>query len=281
MFTIVTDGAPGRPNEDYVVVTPELAVVVDGAGIPFGGCSHGVAWYARQLATHTAAAVLAAADVHLRDGLAAGIQAVAALHVSTCDLTSLSTPCAAVGVLRIRDDVVDTLALSDVTVVVETSDGVPQITCDLAIEELAGTEPATLRNLAIGSANHSEALRALVERQTRTRNRHDGWWVAAADPAAAEHALTNTYARADVRRAAVLSDGATRPVDQMDLYKWPEYLDLLDELGPQELIEHVRRIERDDPDGTVYARTKMHDDATVALCSRHLLHMPRSDAAST
>lgn len=265
MFTIATHGAPGRPNEDYVVATPELAVVVDGAGIPFGGCSHGVAWYARQLATHTAAAVLAAADTPLRDGLAAGITAVAALHAGTCDLTSASTPCAAVGILRLRDDVVDTLALSDVTVVVETAEGIPHITCDLAIEELAGTEPDTLRNLEIGSPDHAAALRSLVERQTKTRNRDDGWWVAAADPAAAHHAVINTYPRAAVRRAAVLSDGATRPVDQMDLYKWPDYLDLLDELGPVALIEHVRQIEREDPDGVVHARTKIHDDATVAV----------------
>ena len=268
MFTIATHGAPGRPNEDYVVATPELAVIVDGAGIPFGGCSHGVAWYARHLATHTAAAVVAHAEISLRDGLAAGIAAVAALHSDTCDLTSASTPCAAVGILRIGDAAVDTLALSDVTVVVETAEGIPHITCDLAIEDLAGTEPDTLRNLQIGSPDHGAALRALVDRQTKTRNRDDGWWVAAADPAAAQHAVTNTYPRADVRRAAVLSDGATRPVDQMDLYKWPEYLNLLDELGPVGLIEHVRRIEREDPVGVVHARTKIHDDASVALLLR-------------
>ena len=48
MFALATDSAPGRQNEDFVVATPEIAVVVDGAGIPFGGCRHGVAWYAKQ-----------------------------------------------------------------------------------------------------------------------------------------------------------------------------------------------------------------------------------------
>lgn len=53
MFALATDAAPGRPNEDFVIATPDIAIVVDGAGIPFGGCHHGVSWYARQLGTHT------------------------------------------------------------------------------------------------------------------------------------------------------------------------------------------------------------------------------------
>ena len=36
-----------------------IGIVVDGAGIPFGGCTHGVAWYSRQLAVQTMAALLA------------------------------------------------------------------------------------------------------------------------------------------------------------------------------------------------------------------------------
>lgn len=57
MFTLATDAAPGRPNEDFVVATTDLAIVVDGAGIPHGGCLHGVAWYSRHLATLTLAAL--------------------------------------------------------------------------------------------------------------------------------------------------------------------------------------------------------------------------------
>jgi hypothetical protein len=78
------------------------------------------------------------------------------------------------------------------------------------------------------------------------------------------HSLTRSYPRESVRRAAVLSDGATRPVDQMGLYKWPAYLDLLDKLGVAGLIDHVRSIEIADPHGEVHPRTKTHDDATAA-----------------
>lgn len=263
MFSLATDAAPGRPNEDFVVATPDLAIVVDGAGVPMGGCRHGVAWYAQQLGARTLTALAGRPDLPLAEGLCEALAAVAASHAETCDLTDPGTPCAAVGILRIGAGVVDTLALSDVTVLVENRQG-PQITCDLRIEEISGTEPDAVAGLLFNTPEHKAALTALVSNQTRTRNRDDGWWVAAADPEAAHHAIVNSYARADVHRLAIFSDGATRPVDQMGLYFWPDYLDLLDKLGPASLIAHVREIETADPDGARHPRTKRHDDATLA-----------------
>jgi len=263
MFSLATNAAPGRPNEDFAIVTPDLAIVVDGAGVPLAGCHHGVAWYARQLGTQTAAAFVENADLALSDGLAAGIRAVAALHADTCDLDSPKTPCAAVGILRLGSDVVDTLALSDAVVVVDLATEGPQVTCDLSIEQHSAPEPVALAGLRFGTAAHQDALSRLVDAQTATRNRADGWWVASNDPGAAYHALTKSYDRSAVRRMAVFSDGATRPVDQMGLYEWPAYLDLLEKLGPRDLIAHVRTIESDDPDGDRFPRTKRHDDATA------------------
>lgn len=263
MFSLATNAAPGRPNEDFAVITPELAIVVDGAGVPQAGCYHGVAWYARQLGTQTAAALTENTDLSLSDGLAAGIRAVAALHADTCDLESPNTPCAAVGILRAGVDSVDTLALSDAVVVVDLIAEGPQVTCDLAIERWSAPEPVALAGLRFGTDAHQEALSRLVEAQTATRNCADGWWVASNDPGAAYHALAKSYPRSAVRRMAAFSDGATRPVDQMGLYEWSAYLDLLDKLGPRDLITHVRSIEEEDPDGDRFPRTKRHDDATV------------------
>jgi hypothetical protein len=272
VFTLATDSAPGRPNEDFVIATADLAVVVDGAGIPFGGCHHGVAWYARQLGARTLAALVATPQMSLTDGLAEGISAVADLHSGTCDLTSAGTPCAAIGILRLGDVDVDVLSLSDVTVVVDV-DGRPEVTCDLSIEEISGTEPAAVAGHRFGTPGHAHALVELVKRQTATRNRDGGWWVAAADPSAAQHAKVAHYPRSAVARAAVLSDGATRPVDQMGIYGWPEYVDLIEKLGPEGLISQVRLIEEQDADGERYPRTKRHDDASLTLWTRNV---PRS-----
>jgi hypothetical protein len=139
----------------------------------------------------------------------------------------------------------------------------PEVTCDLSIEQISGTEPDAVAGFLFGSDKHRAALADLVARQTATRNRLDGWWVAAADPDAAQHAHTQSYPRSAMRRASAFTDGATRPVDQMRCYDWSAYLDLLDKVGPAGLIEHVRTIERADPDGERFPRTKRHDDATV------------------
>ncbi|GAA0948733.1 protein phosphatase 2C domain-containing protein [Kribbella koreensis] len=279
MFSLSTDAAPGRPNEDFVVVTPDLAIVVDGAGVPMGGCHHGVAWYAQQLGARTLAALAGRPDLPLMEGLHEALVAVATSHADTCDLTDPGTPCAAVGILRIGPETVDTLALSDVTVVVENGDG-PQVTCDLRIEEISGTEPDAVAGLLFNTPEHKAALTALVSNQTRTRNRADGWWVAAAEPEAARHAVVNTYARGDIRRLAIFSDGATRPADQMGLYTWSEYLDLLDNVGAAGLIAHVREIEIADPDGARYPRTKRHDDATLATWRASLSTRSESQLSS-
>lgn len=246
-------------HSDFVRAQP----VVDGAGVPLAGCSHGVAWYAKHLGAFTAAALAGRPDLSLADGLSRGIEAVANLHVGTCDLDDPNTPCAAIGILRIGAEQVDTLALSDCVVVVETAGDGPPITCDLAIEQYSKPEPVALAGLIFDTPEHREALRHLVDSQTRTRNREDGWWVASNDPEAAYHALTASYPRDLARRMAVYSDGSTRPVDQMSLYEWPAYLDLLDKLGPDGLIAHVRTIESGDPQGKRFPRTKRHDDATV------------------
>jgi hypothetical protein len=56
VFSLSTDAAPGRPNENFVVATPDLAIVVDSAGMPMGGCHHGVASYTQQLGARRLAA---------------------------------------------------------------------------------------------------------------------------------------------------------------------------------------------------------------------------------
>jgi hypothetical protein len=67
-----------------------------------------------------------------------------------------------------------------------------------------------------------------------------------------------------------LSDGVTRPADQMKIYDWSQYPDLAFKLGATGIIEHVRVIENDDPDGDRYSRTKCHDDAAVAVWAREV-----------
>ena len=262
---VAADSAPGRPIEDCVLASPTTIVVVDGAGSPSADdCVHGVAWYAHQLAAQTTAALLLDERTPPAHALAQALTRVAGLHSITCDLRSPGAPSAAVGILRIGPDTVETLALGDVSIVVDTG-GDPQVTRDLRVEALSGTEQDVLAGLKIGTPEHAAALALLAQRRDAIRNRPHGWWAAASDPQAAQHAVTDSYRCADVRLAAAFTAGAARPVDRMRLSTWREHLDLAVRLGPAGLIARVRAIEAADPDGVTHPRATRHDDATVAF----------------
>ncbi|MGH2941635.1 MAG: integrase, partial [Solirubrobacteraceae bacterium] len=89
-------------------------------------------------------------------------------------------------------------------------------------------------------------------------------WLAGSQPEAADHALIGSVALADIRRAAVLTDGAARLVEPFHATDWNGLLDILNSNGPRELLRRVRHLEVGDPDGRRWPRYKPRDDATVA-----------------
>ena len=106
--------------------------------------------------------------------------------------------------------------------------------------------------------------------QRQHTNRPEGYWVAAADPTAADRAICGTLPLTGpgrILRAALLSDGASRAVEQFELFDWAGLLDLLATAGPAELISQVRAAERvADPTERV-TQYKRHDDASAIFCS--------------
>ena len=93
-------------------------------------------------------------------------------------------------------------------------------------------------------------------------NQPGSYWVAAADPFAAQHAITGEVPLDSVRRVAVLTDGAARLVALFGLLDWPDVLDVLEQNGPTELIRRVRAIEARRPVlhevGTQQAQRRRH-----------------------
>jgi hypothetical protein len=255
-------------NEDFIAATASAVVVVDGASVPSGlgtGCGHGTAWFAHRLGVQLLALLTTEADHSPADSLAQAITDVAALHGGTCDLGHPGSPSATVAILREQPDTVDYLVLGDTTILLEEPAGIRVVTDD-RLESVAAGQHATMHEHATGTADHDRSFAELVTEQRRHRNHPDGFWVASTDPAAARHALTDTVARDGLRRAAVLSDGATRLVDRFRLLDWPSFLDVLAEQGPDAIIGQVRVAEDSDPDGRRWPRGKRHDDATAALC---------------
>jgi hypothetical protein len=255
-------GSPDAANEDWAgVAAPGLAVVLDGLSAPDGtgtgtGCRHGTPWYVSQLGPR----LLALAADPARS-LADAIRQVASLHPG-CDLTHPGTPSATVVLLRALEERADYLALADATLLLDTADGLKVIS-DERVNQLAGKERAAANQVPVGSALKLRRRVQLTRALRRARNQPGGYWVAAADPRAASQAVTGTLPATSLRRAVLLSDGASRLVDLFELATWEELVALLDESGPDELLRQVRAAEAVDPEGRQWPRTKRSDDATA------------------
>jgi hypothetical protein len=66
----------------------------------------------------------------------------------------------------------------------------------------------------------------------------------------------------------LLSDGASRLADRFRVATWAEVFNTLHTSGPAALLRQVREAEDSDPVGERWPRGKLHDDATVAYCTR-------------
>ncbi|MHA6626851.1 hypothetical protein ACU61A_15560 [Pseudonocardia sichuanensis] len=252
-------GSADRPNEDHAVADTGTAVVVDGlTARTETHCVHGVAWFAAQLARD----VRDARDVAPRDALRAGIARTAARHAGTCDLEARATPCAAVGVVRVANGVLRYAVLGDVSLVLDGE----HVVSDQRVAEAGREERAAAARLPVGSAARATALVEMKRAEIAQRNRPGGYWTAATDPAAADHALTGEVPLRELTRVAILSDGAARAVDPFGLTDWAGVLDLLAADGPDALLSRVRAAEHADADARRWPRTKVSDDATAVLC---------------
>jgi hypothetical protein len=229
-------GSPDRPNEDFVAAAPGVVVVLDGCSLPLGtdlGCLHGTAWYARRLGTRLLTRLLddQAVPVAGRDG----DPLRAALAQSISEVASAHS-----GTCDLRHP--NTPAATVVVLRVRGD----------AVEYLVLADSSLVLH-TVGR------LEVVTKPMART--------YAASHPAAAERAITGVVPLTGLRRAALLTDGATRLADLFGLNDWRELVHLLEEYGPSALIERTREAELTDPDGRRWPRGKRHDDATVAFCT--------------
>jgi hypothetical protein len=244
-------GSPSVPNEDWFATGETYAVVLDGVTPPPGdGCIHGARWYAetlgaalvRGLETGTCALDLIVADA---------IREVTEAHKDTCDTTNPLTPGAQVAILREAGDRCDYLVLGDAALIWQEALGSIRVVCDNRVD-LLPNPPAPV---VLGGVR-----RYPNEYVATVRNQPGGFWVAAADPAAAAHALTGSFTTGDSVYAALCSDGLTRLVERFG-WTWDEFLTAGFTHDVPSLIERVRNHEQA-PKAEPAARGKSSDDAT-------------------
>ncbi|RKN54413.1 hypothetical protein D7193_20760 [Micromonospora costi] len=275
---------PGRDaNEDLVFRFGPLVGVLDGATVPEGfdtGCVHGPEWYVRHLAARLVLAEAVRPAATLMSNLAAAILAVRADHGGECDLDHPGTPSSTVCLLREGGDQVDYLVLCDSPLVLDAGGRVTVVSDDRLDAAMADLR-RTLATVPAGDAeDRLTRFRQAVGVQRERMNRTHGYWVAAADPDAAYHAVTGTVplrGPGALRRAVLLSDGASSAVEQFGLVDWAGLLDVVTAEGPGALIDRVRAAERDLPERL--RRHKRADDASVVLCEFDPGDSPADDGA--
>ncbi|HEX5120438.1 MAG TPA: hypothetical protein VFW65_35095 [Pseudonocardiaceae bacterium] len=251
-----------RPTEDRVIPLPHAVIVADGAtALRDGQLSGG--WYADRLCTALARRLADQPFADLRTVLADAIAAIAAEH----GLVPGSAPSSTVAMLRWSTGTVDALVLADSPVVVFTGDG-PDVLADdrlAALPRPGGGYRKRLRDGGGYGPDHAAALRASADSFGRLRNVDGGFWVAEADPTAADRARTASWPRAEVTAALLATDGVSCGVDDYGLFDWPDLLARATTDGPAAVLDAVRAAESADPDGVRWPRAKRHDDQTLAV----------------
>lgn len=264
---LATQAAPGHANEDFAVASESVAVLLDGATIPDAAttaCNHSTAWFTRQLGTRIFQNTLDP-DRAITDCVAEAIKTLAEHHGETCDTSHAGHPSATVVALRERAGDVEYFVLGDSTLVLDTR-AQALVIADRRLEHVQPALRERVRTEQRGTPEYSAARLALLDAERRARNTADGYWIASADPTAAYHAITGTLTPRELRRAVLLSDGASAIVDRFDLLSWDDVLDLAERDGPHAVIRHVRDAEVG-PLGLAHPRSKPHDDATVLFCA--------------
>jgi hypothetical protein len=271
---LASEKAPDRPvNEDHGFADAGLVGVLDGVTAFDGvdtGCEHSPAWYVQRLSAHLVSRHGQSPETPLPQLLAESISDTRNDHGGRCDLDHRGTPASTVCLLKDRGDHIEYLVLADSPLVLDR-DEVQVVTDDRFEAAIATLRETVLTGKdTLDSAGHAERVRYTVTRRQQLINTAEGYWIAAANPAAAYEAVTGTAPLRGpdrVRRAALLTDGASAAVELFALVDWRSLLDVLTKDGPRELIRQVRVAENADHDGHERPRYKRYDDATAAICT--------------
>lgn len=250
---------PEPPSgDDRAFVTSNAVIVLDGASA-FAARDVPASTYAEHLGS-TMAALVDGSDEPLAALLADAIKTTAA----ALDLTPGGrAPSSTVAVVRRRiDATVDVLVLGDSQVVIPG-----EIVRDDRLAPLASVERTAYRTrLEHGYGyddEHRRILAALQAEQLLHRNRPCGYWIAEADPAAAEHAFTRHLAPGEVPWCVLATDGAYKPMEHLGLDDWLTVATAdSDDLAV--VLRRCQAWEATDARGQQLPRAKCHDDKTLA-----------------
>ncbi len=246
---------------DRVITADNCVIVLDGA-TSFDPDMPDVGAYVDALGSELCERLCASSE-NLRDILAESILATA----DKLGLVPGRAPSSTVAIARQRHGTIQTLLLGDSHIVVGGRSDSHTVTDDrlarLDLDEVREYR----RRLSAGNGyddTHRRILQSLQRKQCQHRNRLGGYWIAEADPNAAEHAI-GTDLRADtIPWLALATDGAVDCIAALRI-PWAEVA-RCDADGLNRLLSECHRWEaEDDPGGLLLPRAKRHDDKALVV----------------
>ena len=253
--------AGGRVQCDRAFVGGDYVVVLDGAS-PHRPVPVSVPSYVDCLGEAITSRLDAGTGQELSTTLA---EAIAETR-DRLNLVTHDSPSSTVAMARIGTDTVDFLVLGDSLITHPTGNLIDLRLDDVAIAERRRYSDRLNHGYGYDSI-HKELLHELQNAQVRHRNTDGGYWIAEAEPHAANHALTLTIARNDVSWFIISTDGAYESLEQLRRDNW-EQLSHLDSLSLGQLLQDCHDVEAADPDGRRWPRAKIHDDKTIVVARR-------------
>jgi hypothetical protein len=271
--SVSVPGNPEKPNEDAFAHTEQMAVVFDGVTAitePLMPGKSDPAWLAQFAARRLAA--------HSNDGGNPRDWIANAATDASKSFTALrrrgpaeryEIPYASLMMTAIGDDTLDAFWFGDCAAIVKPAAGGAQVIGDAIdsrtrerefIAGLAASEGVS-PIAALASANSKPTLRA----RRNKFNTPKGPWLFAPDPKCAKNASTARAAIAPGAVVLIASDGLLSLITDYERYTPETFVDAAMSGGLAALVEEVRAIEADDPEGIGHPRFKKSDDATGIL----------------
>ncbi|GGM72605.1 hypothetical protein GCM10012275_49000 [Longimycelium tulufanense] len=254
--------AKGGPGQDRWAVFENCAFVLDGAS-SFTPAAVNAERFVDTLVADLSDA-LAKPAIPLRSALKQAIRSSSML----LDLTPGNSPSSTIILLRQSPSELELLVLGDSTAIIGTTDRKERRLTDDRLASIASDKRETYRSrLRAGygyDSVHRQLLKELQEKQISARNTPGGYWIAEADPSAADKALSYTMPINDVKWCVLATDGAQRVIDHLGI-PWSRIAAMTSEELANQLEELYRWESVEDPMGILLPRAKMHDDKTVVV----------------
>lgn len=183
------------------------------------------------------------------------------------DLAAGEGPSSTALLVQASGGVTEIAVLGDSTAIVGLRDGRTERMTDNRITRVApDLRSRYSERLRAGygfDETHAALLREIQQAERAARNRPDGFWIAEADPSAAEHAAVRRYPTEQIEWCVLATDGAQRPYDHRQ-GDWSALPADARQLG--RLLDQLHNWEaRSDPDGRLLPRSKRHDDKTLVV----------------